>query len=320
MASYTKIDYRLRIAKSVERRLMCTLFQQLGVFYPIQEYQYIGFGSVSFLDFSLFHKQLGINKMISIEKEKNDHKRFEFNKPHSCIDLKFGDSNDVLPLLDVADKSIIWLDYDGKLSTPILDDISLLFNRLSSGSFFCVSYNAHQDLITDTAGKSRFQQLVDRIDTDYFPTYLNESTNLNKKGLQSVCYDIIQNLIEETLRKRKANGEDILVRQLLFCNYDDGAEMNTIGWLFYNENDLSKVETLEKEKLPFLRDAKNSFEIKIPMLTLKEMKEIESKFPDLKLCKEAYSKDKKDGFLLPSEIDNYYNIYKHFSLFAEIQL
>lgn len=318
-ASYNKIDYRIRVAKSVERRMMCSLFQRLSIFHPLNEYKYIGFGSVSFIDFALFHKILGINNMISIEKEEHDKKRFEFNKPYDCIDLQFGESNNILPGLDIEHNSLIWLDYDGKLSTAILDDIRFIFNRLSSGSFFCVSYNAHQDEGDTT---TRVKKLSDRIDNKYFPDYLHESPTLHKTGISKTYYDIIQILIQEVLTTRKANGDEIFVQQLLFFSYSDGVEMNTLGWLFYNSSDSEKAKVLKNNSFPFICEGNEAFRIAVPMLTHKEMKQLESKFPDIENCLKCFSKgkDNMEGILDTSDIENYYKIYKSFSLFAEIHL
>ncbi len=319
-ASYNKIDYRLRIAKSVERRMLCSIFQSLDVFGHIEKYKYIGFGSVSFLDFSLFHRVLGISNMVSMEREEHDKARFEFNKPYDCIEMKYGDSKDILPSLDIKDKTIIWLDYDDKLTTEILSDIDLVFDRLDSGSFFCVSYNAQQDNEVEN-GKSRIEQLSERIDNKYFPEYLYRKPNLNKTGIRKACFDIINNLISETLKNRNNNGDDISVKQLLFFNYNDGAEMNTLGWLFYNKNDEAKMEHILNKAFPFVKGADIPFEIKVPSLTYKEMRAIEEEFPNLEKCLKTYDKSKTNkGMLNRKDIESYYNIYKNFSLFAEIQL
>ncbi|MEI7587079.1 O-methyltransferase [Runella sp.] len=318
-ASYNKIDYRLRIAKSVERRMMGSLFQNLNAFYPLEKYKYIGFGSVSFLDFSLFHRLLGINEMISIEREEHDKARFEFNNPYACIEIEWGESKDILPKIDISEKSIIWLDYDDKLTTDILSDIDMVFNRLNSGSFFCVSYNAQQDSEKDE--KSRFEQISERIDNRYFPEYLYHNPNLNKTGIRKAYFDIIKNLIIESIKIRNENGDDISVKQLLFFSYNDGAEMNTIGWLFYNSQDKDKVDFILNKQFSFVKSENSPFEIKVPCLTYKEMRAIEEKFPNLKKCLQHYDKGKaKGGMLNQSDIEDYFNIYKNFSLFAEISL
>ncbi len=58
--SYEKIHYGLRPAKNIERKMMCECFWRLSAFHPVHNYRYIGFGSVYFSDFLLFHKVLGI--------------------------------------------------------------------------------------------------------------------------------------------------------------------------------------------------------------------------------------------------------------------
>ena len=46
--------------------MLLTVLQNICQFYN-EDYQYIGFGGVSFTDFKLFHKELNIGEMFSIE-------------------------------------------------------------------------------------------------------------------------------------------------------------------------------------------------------------------------------------------------------------
>ena len=65
-ASYLKVDYNLRPAKQIERRMILDTFHNLGtVGFPIRDYKYVGFGSIYFVDFAMFHKLLGIRKLLS---------------------------------------------------------------------------------------------------------------------------------------------------------------------------------------------------------------------------------------------------------------
>lgn len=326
-ASYNKIDYRLRLAKSVERKMMCSVFQQLAVFYPLKEYKYVGFGSVAFLDFALIHRTLGIDLMYSMERQIADKERFEFNKPFDCINLRFGESQTELPLIkDIESKSIIWLDYDGKLSTPMLEDISLLFKQLTPGSLFCISYNSQPDTFnadsSDDLKKERLQSLLDRIDNQYLPEYLLKEPypNLNKIGLRSACYDIIDLVIKDALKARHSYGEDIKAEQIFFFSYNDGAEMNTIGWLFYDDKTKDRLESFNNSNLPFVVKDNTPFEIIVPKLTFKEMKELEAKFPNINNCLDCFEKLNAKGILPRKDIEDYYKIYKNFSPFAEVGL
>ena len=57
--SYNAIDYRLRPAKHAERAMLVEAAARLR-FSDLQNYRYVGFGSIYFSDFEIFHKVLGI--------------------------------------------------------------------------------------------------------------------------------------------------------------------------------------------------------------------------------------------------------------------
>jgi hypothetical protein len=87
------MNYLFRPAKNIERKMLCEALSRLSVIADVKHYQYVGFGSVYFADFTLFHKQLGIQKLISIESEEEMETRVRFNQPYSCIEVMVGFSN-----------------------------------------------------------------------------------------------------------------------------------------------------------------------------------------------------------------------------------
>src|ERR1035438_1696889 len=97
--SYRAINYSLRPAKAVERKMMGEAFRRLHPFQRIEDYRYVGFGSIYFSDFQAVHRTLGISDMVSIEKNVSAEACFEFNKPYRSIELIFGNSSVVLPKL-----------------------------------------------------------------------------------------------------------------------------------------------------------------------------------------------------------------------------
>ena len=141
--SYEKINYALRPAKNIERKMLSDAFKRLSEFGKIDNYRYIGLGSTFFTDFSLFHRTLGITNNISIERDLAKKERFEFNRPFKCIQIEYGESNDVLPQLDWGVKSIVWLDYDSTLNQSVLTDIDVAFTNAIPGSTILFSVNAH---------------------------------------------------------------------------------------------------------------------------------------------------------------------------------
>jgi hypothetical protein len=96
----------------------------------LNAYRYVGFGGIFFTDFLLAHRHLGVTAMTSIEQSQTA--RFAFNRPLSCIDLRFGASSAVLPEVlgplqrGVGAPGIFWLDYDGSVSTTVTADAALV--------------------------------------------------------------------------------------------------------------------------------------------------------------------------------------------------
>lgn len=143
MRSYENIDYRIRTRKFIERRMILDSCQKLFHFDNLNNYKYVGFGSLFFVDFKMFHKYLGIKDMVSIEDENNIvmQKRFKFNRPYSFIKMNFNISTNALRTIDFDKRSIVWLDYDNGLSTYMFEDIEILIDKMKSGSIFLVTLN-----------------------------------------------------------------------------------------------------------------------------------------------------------------------------------
>lgn len=162
MNSDTKLNYFVRPAKCAERRMICHTLQRLSSFSSLENYQYIGLGAYFFYDFILFHKELNIQVMHSIQsvkqaeydndgtcifisdpkKENENMKRYNSNKPYDCIKMHFDVTSNVLPNLDFQKRSIIWLDYDDKFNSIIVDDINFITPQISSGSVFFITCDA----------------------------------------------------------------------------------------------------------------------------------------------------------------------------------
>ena len=139
MASGDVINYSIRPAKFVERRIIRDMLIKINRFSALEKYKYIGFGSKYFADFSLFHKTLHINEMVSIEGDVENEEKYNFNKPFECIDVVMGLSNDALPKISYDKQFIAWLDYDYGIDTTMLNDIGIIVENIVSGSVFITS-------------------------------------------------------------------------------------------------------------------------------------------------------------------------------------
>lgn len=328
-ASYRAINYSLRPAKAVERKMMGEAFRRLHSFQRVEDYRYVGFGSIYFSDFQAVHRVLGINDMVSIEKHTEAAECFEFNRPFRSIDLKFGESNVVLPSLPWDKPSILWLDYDGKLDQKGLSDIDTFCARCRSGSFLVTSVNAQADpepsederlAFTAQTGEAfnastyRLRKLVEMVGSDKIPPG-TDGAGLRGNDFGKVCRKIIDNQIASKLSAR--NGllhpqDRIVYRQVFYFRYRDNAQMLTVGGVLCTEADLMKFDACAFEKLPFVRPGDEPYEIRVPCLTTKEIRHLNAQLP--KVASEA--------LVAPgvpqADLSTYAEVYRYFPSFSEV--
>lgn len=141
-----KIDYSLRIQKSIERKIFGDIIRTLNYFGPIEAYRYIGFGSFYFKDFLMFYEDFNIQNGISIEIDsdayvsKNDFKE--------CIQSLFSE------LLNLQ-------------SNYISDDIVQLFSLFASKCSLKDAYEVLQQ--NSNRIVSFFLETVCEFEKDFFP-------------------------------------------------------------------------------------------------------------------------------------------------------
>lgn len=327
--TYEKINYGLRPAKAIERKMLCEVFRRLSPFARVDAYRYIGFGSTYFSDFVLFHKSLGIKNMISIERDEENEARFRFNRPFSCIRIEFGESTEVLPKLSWDTKTIIWLDYDGKLNNGVLADVSFFCASAVSGSMIIVTVNAHperSDSVNEVLGDAspnaeelaehRLQQFTDRIGEDKVPEDIS-GKNLAGWRMAGVCRRIIENEILQTLNERNGGrdpGSKLCYKQLVNFHYADGAKMLTVGGLLYEEGEDHKVAYCSFNNLLFVRSDDEPCSIQVPSLTYKEIRHLDEQLPTEDCARlEASAIPRED-------LERYAQVYRYFPRFAETEL
>lgn len=281
VGSFNNINYRLRPAKHAERAMLLDLFRQLR-FAPIESYQYVGFGSVSFVDFRMIHRSFGINSLISIEaaEEELEQVRFDNNKPYDGIDLRFGTSSSVLPTLDFSRRSIVWLDYDNTARRSMVNDMATVAKSAKSGTFLAVTFTNGfpQD---KSASLKALQHLKDG-----FPEFVPEDAKpFDYQGPKYAEFvrTTFAALLQTALSDSDSGTPDPLDKrtafQVCYFKYSDGAPMATIGWIIVSERDLPSLELSRLETLPFYRDRSIAFRIEVPKVTPLEIREMERRLP-----------------------------------------
>ena len=318
--SYQKINYALRASKNIERKMLVQVFRRLASFRPLHDYQYIGFGSLYFSDFILFHKILGMTKMVSIECDESARERFEFNKPYGYIDLQFGYSNTVLPEIDLSDQAIIWLDYDGKLDKNVLGDITILLNKIRSGVMILFTINVHPDADSDAEGLTTEQKSEQRIERfgksvgkENIPITTSKK-DYTPRDFPSLCKKVIEAKIAQTLTHRNnpvPPEQQLNCSQVVYFNYNDGVSMSTIGYVFYSNEDVTKFNESNFSDLPFFNDTDTPYKIDFANLTQREARYIESLIPI------DYTALQSKGIPI-KDIVNYENTYLYYPHYIEV--
>lgn len=285
-ASFKRIDYSLRPAKHAERRMLCDLFRRLRPFGRIEEYVYVGFGSVWFSDFALIHRSLGVKNMISIEQAESARDRIEDNKPFR-IPVVYSNSKDALPNLDWSKNQFLWLDYDDPLTPAMLLDVRTVARRAGSGTVLTVSVQcskapqvaqAEQDnSVGAPTGLDRFTTIFGR---QRIPHGTKEEQLYGWQfGILSRA--ILMQEIEAELASRNSDHSAPSMCYCLICEieYEDGAKMTTFTVLFYSAVDKDKLEQCHFEALDFLANHPTPVRISVPILTPREFRKLESQLP-----------------------------------------
>ncbi|KAM3091274.1 O-methyltransferase [Phormidesmis sp. 146-35] len=318
--SYSKINYRLRPAKAVERKIICDSLRCLSPFGELSTYRYVGFGSTYFSDFILFHKSLHIEDMVSIEKDRHAKERFEYNKPFGCIEIKYGDSCEILPALEWNKRSIVWLDYDDSLEVKILDDIDLLASKLMSGSILIVTVSAQpeqpsdEDLPREKLNEFREGKLRERIPNEKIPINL-QSTDLTGKKLGNLYKRIIDNQLNQSItnaNSARSAKEKLNYKQVFNFRYADGSRMLTVGWLIFEQDYSNIADQCKFDKHFNAAKLDEPYEIKVPNLTIKEIQYLDGQMP-------TSDCDTLKRICIPlKDVKCYAELYKYFPSFVEM--
>ncbi|MFZ1735716.1 MAG: O-methyltransferase [Candidatus Moraniibacteriota bacterium] len=306
-----RIDYNLRPAKHIERIMLSQALRRLGPFGAVESYRYIGFGALYYRDFRLFHRDLGITDMVSLEMDTNSQGRYEFNTPFNCVTTLFGLSIDLLPTLRWDVRTILWLDYTGKLDRDMLADVGFFAGNCVPGSVLIVTVNVQADRLSD----GPLQQFTDRVAEENVPTDIHDR-DLTGWGLSSTSRRVLNNKVQETLVDRngpRSLGAKIRFGQLFNFEYADEAKMLTFGGILFEEGQKAIIASCNFDLLPFIRQEIDSYRIEVPQLTYKEIHHLQSQFPGIERPIE------RNG--VPTEdVERFRAVYRYFPVFTPTEI
>lgn len=316
MKSANKINYEIRPCKFAERRmLVSSLARIIGA--TKKQYQYIGFGALSFVDFKLFHRELHIDKMYSIEGYEYSTQRLELNKPFSCIEILKGTSTTELNKIDLSTPSIIWLDYDGTLEKSMFEDFDIVLSKVPVGSVFIVSCNRELKK-NDTESDIKYPYTRSE--------FTEEFGNLVPFGLAENCCAepntsatlklMFTNYCKRVLMERmKESGEKLSFDVLYNFKYKEnrGARMYTFGGILLDES-ISREE-LNIADYKFIA-TEAPFDIDAPILTDRETNYLNQ----ILGVKDKEKQTISDRIVSEKELSDYKKLYKYLPSFHDVRI
>ena len=292
--------------------------QRLDRQYPIRDYRYVGFGSIYFGDFSLFHRLLGISDMVSIEGNEDDEDRVRFNAPYSCIDVKMGLSNAKLPEIPLAEKRwVLWLDYDFCIDATVLKDVKYAATQAIPGSVLAVTLDADfkglndyptwapDEDLEDFQKKNPAQKLAYKLQRDVLPSVETQGDRLAETYRRF--------LLDEIGAGTASNYDNphLSIHQFLNFRYADGREMMTLAILFLEEGSGISVDRFNFSGLRFCRTESDTFRINAPKLTPLEIRRLNQELPTPMQSSVPISEGDRS---------QYREVYRYFPAFAEMEL
>lgn len=259
-----------RPSKNVERRMIIEACRHLERFAPLSSYSYVGMGGLEFIDFELFHRHLGIERMTSIEKEAEWTERYEFNKPFRTIEVLIGKASEHLPTLAWTGPHVVWLDYTSQLDREVIRDCETVVRNAEPGSVLLLTICAKAHF------EDRLARLEANVGSDMLSETLEEKDFSGKWGFALGQWDVISRRLRHVAANRI---QPLSLRQFVHFWYRDGLRMQTIGWILAPTVLEKSILESGIESLPFSRTADRGFEIDLPLLTRKELTFLNTRLP-----------------------------------------
>lgn len=318
--SYLTVQYSMRPAKQVERRMLVDgllLLAEAG--FAIRDYQYTGMGSIHFVDFAMFHRFLGIRSMLSVEFSKDIRRRVRFNAPYkNAVAVKAGKAiGDVIPSLSKKRRHMLWLDYDTVLSDYMLRDLSYAASVLPAGSLLLVTVDTEPPGLVGRSQKNTkynhepgvTRQHFESVARDYvFPN--NGDEDFEYKKLPGMNIRAIRGAIEAGSCGR-SDGQFQLLFNFL---YADGHRMLTQGGMIASSPDINRIKSSRFAEAVYARfDCdEEPCRISVPCLTRKEQMYLDENMPI------ASGWSPKAFELSQQEVREYAKIYRFYPTYAEL--
>lgn len=244
------IAYDLRPAKQTERRILLDFLKcanECGM--TISDCRYVGMGGTTFYDFHLMHRFLGINRMVSLERNPDTHVRSEFNCPFDFIKVENMTAAAFMAGDTDKRKTIYWFDYDDGLGPDITADITSLATRIQLGGFaFVTVYGDPPGILQKESKERRLEYFQDNLSIF--------SVGLTADDMETAIFpQTVHKVLVAAFKNAFAARTDGQFQILFQIRYKDSTPMVTVGGCFCEKGHARSLSRRVKADLPFLLSA-----------------------------------------------------------------
>lgn len=309
--------YHIRPNKYVDRQIFVQILKALNRQVDISKYVYVGMGSYTFEDYKLLHKEIGINRMISLENNPKCFRRANYNKPLRCITLVPQSTTDYIANMDSStDQFVFWLDYTApKEIGKQFDDFCRLISKLNEHDIVRITVNANPAALGNPSEPGvglweyRLGILKERLGEFVPPSVVNE--DMTKARYPLALLSCLEKASMDTLADQSKS-----LLPLMSSIYDDNTQMLTMTCVVIKNSANTKAYKKNTDLKRFCNFSwNNPLMICMPPLTTKEVLQINNELPT-----------KSNGKLIAKKFDfifggdevglksylKYYREYPHF--------
>ena len=313
MPSFDAINYSLRPSKSIQRKLVFGGVRILQNHLHLERMAYIGFGSIWFTDFTLAHKLLGVDDMISIEGDDIGYQRAIFNAPYATVRVEHGRSNDILPNLYKAPSLagrpwMAWLDYDYELNESVRDDIRSLIENVPADSIVLITFNGSDRRYGQRPAErpARLKTLLGSVVPDGLAPEACKDESM-QATLANLSLDFMKSIAADLARP----GGFVPAFRVI---YKDSTPMVTVGGILPSKGAARITSDVVNAPNWRGRPAKR---VTAPHLTMREAATLQAKLPSAIRLTRSVVQDL--GFDLEDEqIEAFETYYREYPAFAQI--
>lgn len=341
--SFRRFDYLLRINKHIERKLVFDVLvsatKKLGFSFG----WYLGLGSMWFGDFRLAHRLLGIDNLVSIEREEYS-PRARFNRPFGGITVEAGSSTEVIERIghdSWAHPFVAWLDYDGHLNDDVVLDLDRVLQNCAPNSVVLVTVNGARGTYRVRKPDPRDQLkreetsvgVVERflgvgvVSPRYEPKFTSAGSaiDVSERDFSEFLTEAITIYLIHRINvsAREHNGRRLRFVPLYRIHHRDGADMVTVGGAVVYEDQVDVWAAFPRDVAALVNASGDLRHCSLDLVpvTLKEKIVLDECLPCGNSDNDFLSIARAAGLKLDDDdILKYRSFYRHFPVFAETSI